>query len=146
MFLFISIVINLLAFLFIKYLVNTGYVTFSMPFILNMLSVCAFCRTEPTDVKLLGIVLIFQIAMYIIFGLMGYSKACSDGWYDSNEQFSLLDDIKATMFVFGFIPLGILVAPFAVIAVIICLACVTYDGLKEFSGHIKRNWDELVGR
>ena len=131
---------------FIKYLINTRYVTFSMPFVWNIFCVYAYCRTELADINFIGTLLIFQIAIYIVFGLMGYSKACSEGWYDSDEKYSLLDDVKATLFVFLFIPLGILAAPFVVIAVIVCLTCITYEGLKKFNKHIKKNWNELVGR
>lgn len=146
MFLVLSVIVNLLAFLFIKYLINTRYVTFSMPFVWNMLCIYAVCRAESADINFLGTLLIFQLAIYVVFGLMGYSKACNEGWYDSNEKYSLLDDVKATLFVFLFIPLGILAAPFVVIAVIVCLTCITYEGLKKFNKHIKKNWNELTGR
>lgn len=146
MFLVLSVILNLMAFLFIKYLINTRYVTFSMPFVWNMLCIYACCRAELTDIKFFGTLLIFQVAMYVVFGLMEYSKACGEGWYNSSEKYSLLDDVKATLFVFIFIPLGILAAPFVAIAVIVCITCITYDGLKKFNKHIKKNWNELTGR
>jgi hypothetical protein len=145
MFLILSVIINLLAFLFIKYLINVRCIAFSIQFVLNMLCVYAFYRNEPADINLIGTLLIFQLAMYVVFGLIEYGKACGGGWYDSSEKFSLLDDIKSTLFVFLFILLGILATPFVVIIAIVCVACITYDGLNKLNKHIKRNWDELVG-